>query len=114
MVASIDPAWIALIGTLCGGLGLKLAEHWLGKNRVRVDDASKIRDELRLEINAQREEIRQLEVDVEKWRADYYDLRDKYVQLQTELTLALQKIKQEATEAERIQRAIDQQAPPTP
>jgi len=90
---ALDPAWIALIGTIFGGAGLKAAESWLGKNRVKVDDAARIRDELRLEITAQREEIKQLEEDVDKWRGEYYNLRDKYVELQTELTLALEKIK---------------------
>lgn len=111
-MASLDPAWIALIGTIFGGAGLKIAEHWLGKNRIKIDDASKIRDELRLEIAAQKEEIKDLEVQVEKWRNDYYALRDKYVELQTELTLALAKIKQEATVAEKVQQAIDSQPPP--
>lgn len=92
---SLDPAWIALIGTVCGGVGLKLTEYWLGRNKVRTDDASRIRDELRMEITAQREEIKQLETDVEKWRNEYYDLRDKYINLQTELTLALERIKNE-------------------
>jgi chromosome segregation ATPase len=90
---ALDPAWIALIGTIFGGAGLKAIESWLGKNRVKVDDASRIRDELRLEITAQREEIKQLESDVDKWREEYYNLRDKYVELQTELTIALEKIK---------------------
>jgi chromosome segregation ATPase len=90
---ALDPAWIALIGTVFGGAGLKAVETWLGKNRIRVDDAARIRDELRLEITAQREEIKQLETDVDKWRDEYYNLRDKYVELQTELTLALEKIR---------------------
>lgn len=111
---SLDPAWIALIGTVCGGVGLKLTEHWLGRNKVRVDDAARIRDELRSEITIQREEIRQLETDVDKWRNEYYDLRDKYIQLQTELTLALQKIKDEAAQAEALAAEVDKQPPPTP
>lgn len=111
---SLDPAWIALIGTVCGGVGLKLTEHWLGRNKVRVDDAARIRDELRSEITIQREEIRQLETDVDKWRNEYYDLRDKYIQLQTELTLALQKIKDEAAQAAAIAAEVDKQPPPTP
>lgn len=109
---AMDPAWIALIGTVFGGAGLKAAEYWLGRSRVRVDDAKSIRDELRLEITAQREEIKQLEVDALKWRDEYYNLRDKYVSLQTELTLALQKIKDEAEEA--AAKAIRDSSPPTP
>lgn len=95
----VDPAWIALIGTLCGGVGLKVTEHWLGRSKVKIDDASKIRDELRLEIASQRDEIKALEEDAAKWREEYYDLRDKYVEVQTQLTIALQKIKDAAEEA---------------
>ena len=112
-MASLDPAWIALIGTIFGGAGLKIAEHWLGKNRIKTDDASKIRDELRLQIAAQKEEIKDLEVQVEKWRNDYYALRDKYVELQTELTLALAKIKATASAAQETQETLDKQPPST-
>lgn len=110
----MDPAWIALIGTVCGTVGLKVAEHWLGRNKVRADDASRIRDELRLEITTQREEIRQLENDASKWREEYYNLRDKYVALQTELTLALQKIRDEAALASQKAETLEQVPPATP
>lgn len=110
----IDPAWIALIGTLCGGIGLKVAEHWLGRSKVKMDDASKLRDELRSEITTQKEEIRQLEADVDKWRSEYYTLFQKYVALQTDLTLALQKIKDEAAAAELKAEALTDAPPPTP
>lgn len=93
---AIDPAWLALVGTLCGGAGLKFAEHWLGRNKVKVDEASKIRDELRISINSQKEEIKALEAEVNKWRAEYYDLRDKYSEIQTKYTIALEKIREEA------------------
>lgn len=109
---SLDPAWIALIGTIFGGVGLKMAEHWLGKNKIKTDDAAKIRDELRLQITAQKEEIKDLEDQVEKWRSDYYALRDKYVQLQTELTLALAKIKAEAEEVGAVAESLDNHPPP--
>ncbi len=91
---AVDPALIALAGTVFGGVGLKVAEHWLGRNKLRVDDAAQIRDELRLEINAQREEIRLLEAEVIKWKNEYYDLRDKHIAVQTDLRLALEKIKE--------------------
>lgn len=90
---AVDPAWIALIGTVCGGVGLKLTEHWLGRSKIKVDDASQIRDELRLEITALREEIKQLETDVNKWREEAYNLREKYMQQTVDLKVALEKIK---------------------
>lgn len=88
----LDPAWIALIGTIFGGIGLKFAEKWLGRSKERFDDALQIRDELRIEINAQREEIKELEADVERWRAEYYNLRDAHIKIQTELTLAMENL----------------------
>jgi predicted nuclease with TOPRIM domain len=101
---AVDPAWIALGTTLAGGIGLKFAEHYLGRSKLKVDDATRIREELRMEIDGQRQEIRELEAGLDRWRGEYYDLRDKYTQLQTELMLALAKIKKEA----------DAQKPPEP
>lgn len=96
---AVDPAWIALIGTLCGGLGLKLLEHWLGKSKVKMDEATRMRDELRTELNTQRDDIKALEAEVDKWRMDYYDLRDKYSELNSSYKIALDKIKEEAVRA---------------
>lgn len=89
----MDPAWIALLGTLFGGVGLKVAEHYLGRNQVRISDATQIRDELRLTIAEQRAEILVLEGEQTKWRNAYYDLRDKFMQLQTDLQIIVAKMK---------------------
>lgn len=96
---SLDPAVIALVGTIFGGAGLKLLEHWMGRSQVRVDEAANLRNELRIEITALREEVKALEAEVDKWRTDYYDLRDKYSTLNTEYLIALEKIKAEADAA---------------
>lgn len=100
-LSGLDPAWIALIGTLFGGVVLKVTEHWLGKTKTATDDAKAIREELRSQITSQKDEIKTLEDEVNEWRSKYYDLRDSYMKVQTELTLALEKIKSEAAEAER-------------
>ena len=102
---ALDPGWIALIGTLFGGAGLKMVDHYVGKNQAKADYGTQIRDELRLEINAQREEIKVLEDAVSKWREEYYNLRDKYTELQTELTITLQKLKEALA-------ALDKLTPP--
>ena len=109
---SIDPAWIALAGTVFGGIGLKAVEHWLSRNRVKIDDAAQIRDELRLEITAQREEIRQLEETVDKWRTEYYTLYKEYIAVQTSLTLALEKIKDELFVQQQKDNAAGKSTPP--
>lgn len=103
----LDPAWIALIGTLFGGVVLKLTEHWLGRTKTAADDAKSMREELRSQITSQKEEIKSLEDEVNEWRSKYYDLRDSYIRVQTELTIALEKIKSEAHESEQKLRDID-------
>lgn len=86
----MDVAWIALIGTVFGGVGLKVVDHYLSKNKVKIDDAARIRDELRIEITSLRDEVNKLEAERDKWRADYYDLRDKIADLQAQVTLLRQ------------------------
>jgi len=93
MALPLDPAWIALIGTVIATVGLKVTEHWLNKNKTQNDDAKQIRDELRGQITSQKEEIERLESEVEAWRTKYYDLRDQFMKQNTELTLALDRLK---------------------
>src|SRR5690349_9091125 len=111
---AVDPTVVALVGTIMGGVGLKVVEHWLSKGKVKVDDAARLRDELRLEITTQKEEIRQLEAEVEKWRKEYYDLFQKYMSLETDLKLALHNIKKEVESAQTSTAEISEQPPPTP
>ena len=116
-VSGLDPAWIAFLGAAFGGAGLKLTEAWLGRNKVKIDDASQIRDELRLEIQSQREEIRALEAEVHKWREQYYALRDKYMTLQLDLLKRVDTIKSEVavydTAIEKVPPTISPESPLT-
>ena len=91
---SLDPTWLALIGALFGGTGLKIIDHQLNKRRDRTDDAARIRDELRIEINSQREEISALSKERDKWRDDYYNLRDEVGRLATELTITQRELEE--------------------
>lgn len=110
---ALDPTVVALVGTIMGGVGLKVAEHWLGRKKVKVDDAARLRDELRMEITTQKEEIRQLEAEVEKWRKEYYDLFQKYMSLETDLKLALHNIKAEVQAAQDTTDILSKQPPVT-
>lgn len=112
---ALDPAYIALIGTLCGGVGLKMAEHYLGKGGRKTDDASRIRDELRIEINNLRDDVTRLEDERDKYRNDYYTLYEKHLAVLKELNEALVRIRSEAditTDAENAR--IDETAGPPP
>lgn len=83
----MDPTVIALIGTIFGGVGLKLAEHWLMQGKVKIDDATRLRDELRLEITALRAENKELEAEVDKWKKEYFDTYAVISALKTEIAL---------------------------
>lgn len=89
-----NAGFVALMGTIFGGTGLKIIESWLGRAKERATEAQTMRDELRKEIDnlrtqlntAQAEEQR-LETQIEEWRSKYYDLRDEKQLVITELTI---------------------------
>lgn len=96
---SVDGAWLAVIGTIFGGAGLKIIEAWLGKAKQRQDHGAEIREELRKEVIGLREELAKakveelrLETEVEAWRSKYYDQFVTITEKTTELTLAAEKI----------------------
>lgn len=102
----MNDAWIVLLGTLFGGAGLKIVESWLSRNRDKDAHGTQIREELRTEIVAlrdqlqkSREEEARLEAEIELWRSKYYDLRDVYSKAQTELFLAVERLKQAGYDA---------------
>ncbi len=95
-----NPGFIALMGTLFGGAGLKLVEQYLGKAKQKQDAGAAIRAELRIEIDSLRKQLveasaeeQRLEAQIEEWRSKYYDLRDDKQKVVTELTIALNKLK---------------------
>lgn len=97
----ISQAWLALIGALLGGSGLKFIEHWLSRPKVKEDVASSFRNELREEVKNLREELRKTETELDEWRAKYYALMDEFSRAKIERDNALQKIQDAADEALR-------------
>jgi len=83
----LTPGILALIGTIFGGVGLKVVEHFLTKSKARADDAKEIRDELRLTITSLREDNAKLETEVTTWRDRYYAETEKRVKAETELAI---------------------------
>lgn len=82
---ALDPTLVALIGTIMGGVGLKITEAWLSKGRVKVDEATGIRDELRQELISIRAENKLLEAEVDRWKKDYYDKLQENMLLKTHM-----------------------------
>lgn len=94
-----NSGFIALMGTIFGGAGLKIIEAWLGKAKDRSTEAIGLREELRKDIESLRVlldksgvEERRLEEEIEKWRSKYYDLRDEKQQVMSELSILKERL----------------------
>lgn len=74
----LNPALLALIGTIFGGVGLKVVEALLNRSKTQSDLASQIRQELREEVQGLREELRRVEGELDNWKFKYYELLDQF------------------------------------
>lgn len=81
----MDTAWIALIGTLFGGVALKVAEAILARGGQKVDYATNMRDELRKDSATLKEELRQAEKDLDAWKEKYFLLLQEYLEIKSEV-----------------------------
>ena len=91
----ITTAWIDVIGKMLGGVGLKFVEHWLSRSKVRDDTAAQLRNELRTEIQGLKQELNNVETDLDKWRGKYYELMDNFIKVKSELETAMRKLQQQ-------------------
>lgn len=95
----ISQAWLALVGALLGGSGLKFIEHWLSRPKVKEDVASSFRNELREEVKNLRDELRKTEKELDEWRSKYYALMDEFSRAKIDRDNALQRIQDAADDA---------------
>lgn len=78
-------AWIALVGTLFGGVALKAIEKYLARGGEKVDIATKMRDEIRKDLAEAKNEARLLEKELNEWKMKYYLLLEENMGNRTEL-----------------------------
>lgn len=102
----ISQAWLALIGAILGGSGLKLLEHYLSRPRIKDDTAMAFRNELREEMKRLKEDVRSAvrerdnaRDDEEGWRDKYYALIEQAAHDRMERDAALAKIQEAADRA---------------
>lgn len=93
MIPPLDPGWAALFVTVFGGIILEIVRKFLNKRQQTVDEATRLRGELREQIEDLKEDIKALETERDRYRDEYYELYSKYIAQATELTLALRGIK---------------------
>lgn len=96
-LSNISEGWLALIGALLGGSGLKIVEAWLNRSKVKEDSATELRNELRAEVRGLRDELRTVEDELDKWRGKYYELLDEFIKAKGDLAEALRKAQDQAT-----------------
>lgn len=101
-------ALIALIGTLFGGAGFKILEHFLTKKQLKDTTASTLRTELRGEIERRdeelkyyREELKKAEDENDQLRDSYYKLREEFFEAKRELQAELDALKSAAERAKQ-------------
>lgn len=81
----MDTAWIALIGTVFGGAGLKVLENILSRGQSKDDLATSLRQELRKDSTDLRVELKGLEKELDKWKERYYLLLQEYLEIKSHL-----------------------------
>lgn len=91
-ILSAPDAWLTLIGAIFGGVGLKVMDSWLSRSKVREDQATQIRRELRDEVVSLRTEIQDLRKQVDTWRDKYYVEAEENAVLNARLELVNYKV----------------------
>lgn len=81
----MDTAWIALIGTVFGGAGLKIIEQILTRGQKGADTATQLRTELRAESAGLKEELRLVEKSLDEWKEKYFLLLQEYLELKSQI-----------------------------
>jgi len=76
-----QPAVVAAIVTIIGGILMKVAEKWLTKNVERRTDRKDYRDEIK-ELH---ERIDVLEAEIDQWRIRYYQEQETVAGLRVAL-----------------------------
>lgn len=87
-----NPYVLGLIGTFIGTVGLAMVTKWLNRGKDTFDFASKIRDELRLDIERYQKEVSgykteaaNLRTEVDNWRTKFFDLERDNAKIINEL-----------------------------
>lgn len=90
---SIDPAWLAFLAAVGGGMGVKLleisTESLRNKRRLRQEEEARVEAQLA----ALKNEVKTLEDELDKWKESYYSLKDEYLQIKTELQINISTLK---------------------
>ncbi len=121
MSDTVVVAVIGVVSTIAAGGLLEIVKKSLSKSKEKSDADTGLRAELRedletkrAELNELKKELRQLEIDSDKWRQDYWTLYALFFQLKliaTKLTQNDPELKQQIENIlaphERMQREVE-------
>lgn len=99
-----NAGFVALMGTLFGGAGLKIIEHRLGRAKEKAAEAQGMRDELRRQIEDLRNELLRAEAEEQRLQGLVEDLKEKYWSYRE---ASQREINQLTIEVERLRRRDD-------
>ena len=94
-------AFLAVIGTVFSGAGLKWVEKKVSEERDKDTTATQLRTELRDELKRLKEELEKVETSMLEWREKYYSLYEEFLLLKAEFEVTIKRLKE-----------INQVAPP--
>lgn len=80
----IPPAWLALVGTIIGTIGLKVVESWINNPAKKDSTPAELREELRQQIEGLKEDVLRRETIIDKTEEEMLEWRDRYWKLVAE------------------------------
>lgn len=98
----LSPPWIAAIGTIFGGAGLKLIESYLNRPSKKDSTPAEIRDELRKEIISLKADLSAMKIEIDKTEAEMLEWREKYWALVEQHVKIKQQLLDYLSELERL------------
>ncbi len=85
LFGEMNSAIMTVIAGLGVGLVLKLVTRWVDRKKDNLNEHLELRKELREELDSVKEELRQLQKDLDDWREKYYHQVEINTALQSEI-----------------------------
>ena len=79
---------LTFLGTVFAGAGLKWIEAKLKKAKDKDDTATNLRNELRAELTALKQEMQQVEKELDEWKTKYFEAYEQLLMLRVQLEQA--------------------------
>jgi len=79
---------LTFLGTVFAGAGLKWIEAKLKKAKDKDDTATNLRNELRAELTSLKQEMQQVEKELDEWKAKYFEAYEQLLMLRVQLEQA--------------------------